>query len=219
MNKPIVADSSAIISLAVNCMSSVLAELSAKIVVTGGIYDEIVSRPITSKRYALESLRIRRLFSEGVISVRDPVAGATSDILGISNSIYRVKKHPLRLIHEGEAEALAVMREVGSDVLLIDERTTRMIIENAEQLRQILSQQINRRVDMDYEMLMSFKDLVGDVQVIRSSEVAAVAYEKGLLQKSLGTDGKEALAAMLYALKFSGCAIAWREIEEYLSMM
>jgi len=64
MDKTIVADSSSIISLAVNCMSSVLAELSAKIVVTGGIYDEIVSRPITSKRYALESLRIRRLFSE-----------------------------------------------------------------------------------------------------------------------------------------------------------
>ena len=219
MNKTIVADSSSIISLAVNCMSSVLVDLSAKIMVTGGIYEEVVSRPITSKRYALESLRIRRLFSQGVISVNDPGPDATCRILDVSNSIYRIRKHRLHLIHRGEAEALALMKQVGADVLLIDERTTRMIIEDAEQLRQILSQQINKRVEIDYEMLMEFKDIVGDIQVIRSSEVAAVAYEKGVLGSSLGAEGKEALAAMLYALKFSGCAISWQEIEDYLSLM
>jgi predicted nucleic acid-binding protein len=218
VDRTIVADSSSIISLALNCMSSVLEELGVKILVPDEIYNEIILRPMGSKRYALESMRIKKLFSSGVISVSNPEPLITREILNTANSVYRAKKHPLRLIHEGEAAALALLAGVDASALLIDERTTRMLIEDADGLRGVLCGQLGRRVDMDVRMLDAFRGIVSDVRIIRSSEIAAVAYEKGILGRSLGGCGKEALMAMLYALKFSGCAISWQEIEEYASL-
>jgi predicted nucleic acid-binding protein len=216
--KTVVADSSSIISLALNCMSSALLEMGVKILVTDEIYEEIILRPMGSKRYALESMRIKKLFSEGVISIQNPEPLITREIMELSNSIYRVKNHPLHLIHKGEAAALALIAGIEADALLIDERTTRLLIEDAEALRNVLTDQLGRHVDMDHQKLAAFNDIIPDIRIIRSSEVAAVAYEKGILSRNLGNPGKEALMATLYALKFSGCAISWQEIDEYMSI-
>jgi predicted nucleic acid-binding protein len=217
-DKTVVADSSSIISLALNCMSSALLEMGVKILVTDEIYEEIILRPMGSKRYALESMRIKKLFTDGVISIQNPEPLITQEIMNLSNSIYRVKKHPLHLIHIGEAAALALLSGIEADALLIDERTTRMLIEDAETLRTVLSDQLGRHVDMDHQKLAAFNEIIPDVRIIRSSEVVAVAYEKGILGRNLGNPGKEALMATLYALKFSGCAISWQEIDEYMSI-
>ena len=117
-DRTIVADSSAIISLAINCMSSALGELGARILVTDEIYKEIILRPMGSKRYALESMRIKKLFSDGVVSIMNPEPLITQELLNISNSIYSVNKHPLRLIHEGEAGALALLAGIEASALL-----------------------------------------------------------------------------------------------------
>lgn len=199
-------------------MSSVLEELGVKILVPDEIYNEIILRPMGSKRYALESMRIMKLFSGGVISVSNPEPLITQEVLDTANSVYCIKKHPLRLIHVGEAAALALLAGIDASALLIDERTTRMLIEDADGLRVVLSNQLGRRVDIDHQRLEAFRSVVPDVSIIRSSEIAAVAYEKGILGRSLGNNGKEALMAMLYALKFSGCAISWQEIEEYVAL-
>lgn len=217
--KTVVADSSSIISLAMNCMSSALVEMGVKILVTDEIYEEIILRPQNSKRYALESMRIKKLFSEGVISVMNPEPLITREIMDLSNSIYSIRNHPLRLIHKGEAAALALISGIEADGLLIDERTTRLLIEDAETLRRVLSDQMRRSVEIDEKKLAAFRDILPDIRIIRSSEVAAVAYEKGIIGRNLGNNGKEALMATLYALKFSGCAISWNEIDEYLSIM
>ena len=55
------ADSSAIISLSMNCMSAVLKELKKDIVISPEVYNEVISRPIASKRFALGSMRINKL--------------------------------------------------------------------------------------------------------------------------------------------------------------
>lgn len=218
MNATIVADSSSIISLAINCLSSVLNELDAKILVTGEIYREIIERPAGSKRYALESMRIKRLFSEGVVSVREPSQELVERIMRAANSIYSIRGRNLELVHRGEMEALALVGEIGANALLMDERTTRMLIEDPQLLGRVLEEQSGRRVEVDRRALDVFRGSVPDVRIIRSSEVAAVAYEKGILGRNLGAGGREVLMATLYALKFSGCAISWREIEEYSSV-
>ncbi|MFZ2454910.1 MAG: hypothetical protein WAX07_00305 [Candidatus Altiarchaeia archaeon] len=217
-DKTVVADSSSIISLALNCMSSALLEMGVKILVTDEIYEEIILRPMGSKRYALESMRIKKLFSEGVISVQNPEPLITREIMDLSNSIYHINNHPLHLIHKGEAAALALIAGIDADVLLIDERTTRLLLEDAEALRVVLSDQMGRRVDMDRQKLAAFNEIIPDIRIIRSSEVAAVAYERGILGRNLGSGGIESLMATLYALKFSGCAISWHEIDEYMSL-
>lgn len=214
----IVADSSSIISLAINCLSPVLNSLGVKIAVTKGVYDEIITHPIHMKRFALESMRIKRLFSEGVISVRDADPKITGEILDRANSIFELSNHYLRIIHKGEAEAISLLKEINANALLIDERTMRLLIENPEQLRDVLSRQNNQNISINHRNLELFSSIIPDVSIIRSAEIAAIAYEKGILNNYIGSNGKDVLEATLYALKFSGCAISWQEIDEYLNL-
>ena len=58
------------------------------------------------------------------------------------------------------------------------------------------------------------KKLIG-INVIRSAEVVANAYEKDLLPWK----GKQVLEAALYAVKYSGCSITREEIEEYQKIL
>ena len=219
MVKRIVCDSSSIISMAVNCMCSFLGEMDAELVVNKEVFDEIVSRPSSSKRYALESIRIKKLFNDGVIKVQKANPRLTDEIIDVSNSIYRVKKQYIKIIHRGEAGALALARDIDADGFMIDERTMRMILEDPEMLCSVLNRQTNQKVEINYKNLEVFRELVPPVKIIRSSEVAAVTYEKGVLGRNLGDNRKEAFLAVLYALKFSGCAISWEEIDDYATIL
>jgi hypothetical protein len=167
----------------------------------------------------LESIRIKKLFNEGTIKVAEANTRLTDEIIEVSNSIYSVKKQYIKLIHRGEAGALALARDINADGFLIDERTMRMMIEDPEMLSSVLRSQTNQRVEINYKNLEVFRELIPPVKIIRSSEVAAVAYEKGVLGRNLGDNRKDAFLAVLYALKFSGCAISWDEIEDYASIL
>ncbi len=214
----IVADSSSMISLAINCLSPLLDALNIKITVTKGVYDEIITYTIHTKRFALESMRIKRLFSDGILSVKDADPKITDEILERANSIFMLNNHYLRIIHKGEAEAVSLLKEINANALLIDERTMRVLIENPERLRDVLSYQNNHNIGINHRNLELFKGIIPGISVIRSSEIAAIAYERGIFNNYLGSNGKDVLEAVLYALKFSGCAISWQEIEEYLEI-
>ena len=67
----------------------------------------------------------------------------------------------------------------------------------------------------DKEKLKELREVLPSVPVIRSTEIAAIAFEKKLPYISFAGDKRDVLKAILYALKFSGCSISRREIEEY----
>ena len=211
----IVVDSSSIISLAVNCLSPLMDRLGVEFVVTPKVYDEIVSKPSDSRRFALESMRIRRLITAGAITVRGPTTDLQSRILSAANRVYRIRGRELKIIHQAEAEALALAAEIKAEALMIDERTTRLLMEDPHELRELLSHRNKADVVLDEPSLDRLCGLLPDVPVIRSAELAAVAYEKGFLTRMHGVEDKSVLEAALAALKFSGCAITWDEIEEY----
>ena len=209
------ADSSAIISLSMNCLSGVLNELGKEIAVPPGVYEEVIAKPIVSQRFAMGSMRINKLFDNRIFLVRKPDPKLTQEILDGFNSAFVIRKQPMKIIHEGEAEALALTRFHDVEALLIDERTTRLILEDPQQLRKLLSKQNNDNVQLDIGKINDVKKLIPPVSIIRSAEIAAIAYEKGILSKYLSEDGGNLIEAVLCALKFSGCAITWSEIEEY----
>ena len=213
--KMIIADSSAIISLAMNCMSSIMNELDIDIVVTDSVYEEIVTYPMNTKRYALESMRIKKLFSDGIVTIKNPSNDLTDKILNNSNSIFQINGRSLKILHEAEAEALALAKELNADAFLIDERTTRLLLENPNDLKELLSYRNQKNIAINYKELESLRRLVPKIPIIRSTEVAAIAYEKGIITKNIGMTGTHVLEAVLCALKFSGCAISWDEINEY----
>lgn len=211
----IVVDSSSIISLAVNCMCSVLEQFDAGFAVTPKVYDEIVSRPSQNKRFALESMRIRRLLSSGVIVVQSPKTGLSDDILSASNRIYSIRGRDLKIIHPAESEAIGLAGEIGAKALMIDERTTRLLVEDPFELQELLSYRNKTEVKVNESWLRRLKEIMPPMPILRSAEIVAIAYEKGFLTRMHDVEDKTVLEAALSALKFSGCAITWEEIEEY----
>ena len=211
----IVADSSSIISLAVNCLSPVLRKLDADFVVTPRVYEEIIVRPAGSTRFALEAMRIKTLVDSGAIKLVQVRQNTGHELLKVANRVYKIRGRELKIIHPAEAEAMAYACGCRADALLIDERITRLLIEDPVSLRDLLSHRNKADVKMNEGKLKRFQAIVSDMPIIRSSEVVAVAYEKGILTRMHGVEDKKVLDAALTALKSSGCAISWDEISEY----
>ena len=66
-------------------------------------------------------------------------------------------------------------------------------------------------------MLSEFKSRTKGLKVLRSTELALVAYEMGLLDNFLKNhDKNELVDAVLWGLKTRGCAISPHEIEDYV---
>jgi predicted nucleic acid-binding protein len=212
----IVVDSSSIISLAVNCLCPVMDGMNVSFATTPKVYEEVISKPSTNKRFALEAMRIRRLFDSNSLQVLEPKGDLGQRILHAANKIYRIRGKEMTIIHPAESEAMALAAEIGAKAFLIDERTTRLLLEDPHALKDLLSYRNRGDVRIDEVSLKKLQDILPDIPVIRSAEIVAIGYEKGLLTGMHGVEDKSVLEAALDALKFAGCAISWEEIDDYL---
>ena len=90
---------------------------------------------------------------------------------------------------------------------MVDERTTRMLCEMPKNLRALLESKLHTSVHAEEGNFKFFSGL----KIIRSSELSYIAYKKGLIGISAS---KQLVDALLYAVKFKGCAISSQEIEQ-----
>jgi len=213
----VVCDASSLISLADSCLIEILDReyLNAEYVISPRVKHEAVDYPINKKMYSFSAHRIKNLMDKGkILMFEQDVKQHTSEIITAANSIFYVGNRNLKLIHEGEAEMLALATALQTPYILMDERTTRAIIENHENLKIHLESEFQQEVVIDEKMLRIFLKEFGNVKIFRSSEMIITAWQKGFF-KDYSND-VEALGSALYRIKFAGCAISFNEIEEYL---
>ena len=134
------------------------------------------------------------------------------------NHIYHAAGKSLKLIQKGETEMLVLSRELNIPNLLMDERTTRFLIESPITLKKHLEDEFHTHVMVNKKSLMSFSEQVKGMNVIRSTELVYTAYENGFFSK-FGANESEAAEAALYRLKYAGCAVSFNELKEYSKMM
>jgi hypothetical protein len=192
--------------------------LGKELIITPGVKDEIVNHPIQTKRFMLKGMRLQELIKEGTIKVMShpELKEETFRIASTANKLLSMGKRTINVVHEGEAESIALYELIDADALLVDERTTRHLIESPEKVRDYMQSRVEHKVDLNLKVADALKKEMKSIKVIRSSEIIAFAYENGIL-KSCET--KESLEAALFALKFSGCSITEEEIKEYLEML
>ncbi len=213
----VVSDTGPIISLSETCLLDVLSFLPFDVVVPPAVVDELVTVPMQTKQHRFGAIRISELLRRGAIkplalSRRAREIAHRLDYL--ANHTFYFHHRPLRILHRGEIFALA-LAETTDRVLAVDERTTREIIEDPEAIRGRLERHVHGRVHVDKENLDEILDLVGDVLVIRSVEMLALAAERGYFDRYENPD--RALAAALYALKLAGCSVSEAEISRFVS--
>ena len=168
------------------------------------------------KNQALHALRIKRAINDGMILVSSAQHNKTEEIMQLANSIFFADTKPIRLLHDGEAEVLALALELGVSNILVDERTTRMLVEDAESLRLHLVREFNCEITTDEAKLSEFTRTFSKTRFFRSCELLLLAYEKGYFEDYKELE-RDAIEASLYRLKYAGCAVGFGEIEKYVA--
>lgn len=221
IEKVIIFDSGTLISLSMACLIGELKKLKSifkgKFIISADVKREIVDKPLTIKRFELEALRIQNLIDEKVIELPTALglnpnvcAKETQELLNIANTTFRGPNNDMHIIDSGEASCLALSKLLTQkgikNVVAVDERTMRMLGEKPESLKKFLERKLHTSLIVKKE---NFKRFQG-VRFIRSAELVYVAFKKGLI----GLKGPRVLDALLYAVKFKGCAISGEEIKE-----
>ncbi len=218
--KAIVFDSGTLISFSMNGVTDILEKLKGifdgKFVITNDVKREVIDRPLQIRNFSLEALKTKQLLDRHVLEMPSSVglndkdvAKRTTEILNKANSTYRGGRD-IHIIDYGEASCLAVSKmltEKGvNNVIAIDERTTRMLGEKPNNLAELLEKRLHVKISPDKNSYNFFSEF----KFIRSAELVYVAYKKGLVDLKNGN----VLDALLYAMKFKGCAISGEEIKE-----
>ena len=217
----IIFDSGVLISFSETCLLPVFGRLKEKLgefIITKNVKFECIGKVQNIMRFKLSALRIEDQLKDSVFKVyktNGDLEYRTKKILEVANKIFYIRGNALKIIHIGEAECLALLGLTDASYLAVDERTTRMLIEQPRVLIEIFKRKYKTNaIKFDNNKYMEFKDLIKNVQVIRSVDLLAYAYKNSLLGNVINT--KEDLKAALYALKFKGCSVSFEEINEYI---
>ena len=221
MNSVIIFDASTLISFS---MAGLLTELrglkkifKGKFIISQKVKEESIDRPMKIPRFQLEALKIKSLLDDNILEM--PIALGLNDkivrtkaneILDMANKTFYGADKDIHLIDLGEASALAISKMLNEknikNVIAIDERTTRSLSETPNELKKYLEGKLHTKITVKQEKIDFFKEF----KFIRSTELIYVAHKKDILRLK----GSENLSAVLYALKYKGCAISGREIQE-----
>ncbi len=218
--KALVFDTGPLISLSDNCLLWVLREIKerSRFLITPTVYYEAVQHPLEIRKYELNALRIEEAVRNGVLEfpprhLMEKAGDISRDILHSANRIFYIRGEPLKILHRGEAEVLALATLTETRLVVIDERTGRKLTEDWKDVRRRLRERYGP-VKVNRTALDEYLSLTGDLRFVRSSEIIALAYEKGLFDSY--PDPRKFLEAALYAVKYHGCAVGSEEIDEYL---
>ncbi len=218
--KALVFDSSTIISLAMNNLLWILKPLKkqfkGEFYIPNEVKAETVDRALNIKRFKFEAIQIQNEIKEGTIKIYpENLHQEVEELSSLVNKIFRSHGKPIKVIDEGEVAALVLFKRLDAEAVVIDERTTRLLLESPKQIAKILRKKMGRKIDIDGKSLHAFHSEFGDVNVLRSVELGVVAYELNLFKKYKTVD-KELLDAVLWGLRLKGCAISTQEIQEIL---
>lgn len=224
--KALVFDSSTIISLALNNLLWILKPLKEKykgeFYITQEIKEEIIDVPIKSKKFKLEALQIQEILEQGIFKIHpEHLLEKEESLKQIVNQIFFVKDNYMTIIDRGELSALVLAKEIEAEAIVIDERTTRLMVENPQLLTSIFKNKLHTKIKINDKNLNEFTKDFSNIKIIRSVELSTIAYEFGILNKYISskTDNKkDILEAVIWGMRFKGCSISDDEINEILKI-
>jgi hypothetical protein len=190
---------------------------NGKFIITNEVKQELIDKPINTKRFELEAMKVQNLIDDKIIEMPESIGIKDSEIkkeadyiMNIANNLFTTKRGPVKLIHFGETSCLALSKILNQkkmeNIIAVDERTTRLLSEKPENLKKLMEARLHSSINAKEENYKFFKEF----KFIRSTELIYVSYKKKIVRFKKGP----VLDALLYALKFKGAAISGEEIQE-----
>ncbi|MBU1111745.1 MAG: hypothetical protein ABIG93_03220 [archaeon] len=222
-SKIIFFDAGPIITLAMSRLLWILKPLKekfgGKFYITTAVHKEIIETPVQTKRFKFEALQVIKLIKDGIIEPYNHLSNTRIQYLAkLSNQTYKINNKPLEIIQAGEMETVLASLSNNKAPIIMDERTMRLLIENGKSLKSLLEHRTKKKVDMNIDNVKKFQNEVGTITIIRSVELAAVAFKLGILDdylpKSLPNPKETLLDSVLWDTKFNGSAATDNEVLE-----
>lgn len=225
--RALIFDTGPIISLTTTNLLWVLKELKEKFngefFITEKVKKELIDNPINIKRFKFEALQVLNCIEEDTLKIlkQKTFSNETNDLLNLVNHCFKAKGNWIQLCHYGEMEVLAAAIATDAEGVVMDERTTRMMIEDPLGLKRLMENKLATRIEIDGKNIARFKELTKNIRIIRSAELGIIAYESGLLDTFIGkipNPRKELLQGILWGIKLHGCAVTRSEIDGIVAM-
>ena len=223
--KSIVFDAGPIISLATNNLLGILPPLrkkyNGKFCITESVKRELVDHPMETRKFKFEAIQIQKLIEQGTLEVigTDFINNQTPRMLDTANRIFMAFNNYMKIVHYAEISVIAAAIEQQSDAIVIDEKTTRLIMENPKLMMDILRKTLHTPIKLNENNLKDFRNMVKGIKAIRSVELVAVAYEQGILDEyitKIPDARKHLLESVLWGVKLNGCAVSKEEIDQIM---
>lgn len=221
--KTLIFDTGPIISLTTNNLLWVLEPLKkrfkGKFYITQRVKKELVDVPLTTKKYKFEALQVLHMIEKGVLEVFESkvITHDGERLLSLANKSFKAKGKWINLLQAAETEVMAAASLYNAEAIVVDERTTRMFIEQPQDLKKVLVQRLHTKIDMHKSNVADLRKKTKNIHLLRSTELVLVAYELGLLDNFIGNipdARKQLLQSLLWGLKIRGCSITREEIDE-----
>ena len=223
-NNTVVFDAGPIITSTMNGILHILPKLkkimNADFLIPNGVYNEVIEKPMKTKKYKLEAYRVISYINDGTFHhiKQKYLKVQTKKYLDLINTAYSAFGNPITIVHEGEMQALALLKMIGGRTLVIDERTTRYLMESPKRVVERLSRKLHTKITVDQDKVDKFHKEFEDITAIRSTELMTLAYEHGLFNEMIeGMNGLDDsnyqfYEGLLWGLKLAGVGISEREI-------
>lgn len=229
--KNIVFDTSTIISITTNNLLHILSPLKERFggdfTLPKAVKAEIIDKPLTSKKFKLEAIQIIAEVLKGNLRLVEEPKEETHRTLQLANSIFIAHDNYIQIMHLGEAAVLTQAKTSGADAIAVDERTTRLMIEEPMSVARILGREMRTEIKINRNNMAAFKDYTNGMEVIRSVELGIAAYDLGLLDEYIDPKSmkiasimpkRDVLDGLLWGLKLRGCSITPEEIDEIMHL-
>jgi len=218
--KSLIFDAGPLINFAMNGSLDILEKLKKEFngdfLITKEVKREIIDVPLTIKKFELEALQLKDLYDRGIIKLADitpeqvdELRRIRDNLINIANTTFKTRRNYIHLIDKGEAAVLALAKLIKSNYIVVDERTTRILCENPENLKKLLEKKLHTSIEANRKNYLYFKGY----KVLRSTELAYMAHKQNLFR----IKDPRVLEAILYALKYRGCSISETEIYEIIN--
>ncbi len=217
--KLVIFDSGPLINLSMNGLLPMLEKLHAlgkiRFIITSYVRAEVCETPLRIPQFEWGALAINNLIERKILELPEAIGfntkeldARTREVMECANHAFRADNQWITLVSDAEMSCIALAqlaKSKGHDPLLvIDERTARLLCEAPENIEKLMSHKLHRDVTGERSCTSQFQGL----SCIRSSELVYVMFKKNLLS----VKHPKTLEALIYATKFKGAAISWDEI-------
>lgn len=223
--KSLIFDAGPVISLATNNLLWILEPLkkkfNGKFYLTDAVRKELVDRPLETKKFKFEAIQVERLIENGVLDIidNDFIREKTPGLLNTANEIFKAYNNYIKIVHYAEISVIEAAISLNANAIVIDEKTTRFLIENPRLIVEILKKTLHTPISINESNLKEFNNTARNISAIRSIELVTIAYEQGILNNyitKLPDARKDLLESVLWGVKLNGCAVSKDEIEQIL---